>query len=82
MTEHSMAATVDQYVAQSGSALRGLEVEVLTLKMIARQLDESFSGALLSEFRKFKALCDAQIQQTSEPSKDEQEEDALLSPKW
>jgi hypothetical protein len=76
-----MASTVDQYVADHGSSLKGLEVEVLTLKMIARQLDESFSGALLSEFRKFKALCDAQIEQTS-PAKREEEEDSLLTPRY
>lgn len=82
MTARTNYEAAQTYVKRQGKSLDGMDVEIVAFLQVAQALDDTASGALLSEYRKFKALLDAAVSTHAEPSKDEQQEDDLLSPKW
>lgn len=78
MSAHTNVEAMKAYVAKNRDALTGHDVEVVALLGMASALDESFSGALLGEYRKYKQLLDQAIQE-ADSSKDDEPEDEFTA---
>jgi hypothetical protein len=81
MTSDSWVGVTNAYVSEHASSLRGAYVDVLACKAIAAKLDVEVNASLTAEYRRYFQKLEALVA-TTHTAAQQDEEDALLSPRY
>lgn len=82
MTDRTNKSAAEAYVSKYETELQGHDVIVVAFLGVASALDDSPSGALLSEYRQYHRLLEAARQPAESNDTKTPDADDLLSPSW